>query len=281
MPSERSSASAITGEKAAREKARSISSQTCCRPAWMTPRVMGSRVIGPIRHRLKWPEIASGSRLERVRIRICPCCPLRPGARLDPRAGGLASSGDGRWTAITGACRRTRRGGTSCGRSSGRAGRGRSAGASASSWRRGRRSGTGRRRSGRSGCGAQAGCGGPGPTSGLVAFRRGRAGRVVRGRAADGLSGAPAGLPGALGGAGGGEGGRERLGGHLLLRPRGLPPAGGELRARPRRGRLRAGAGGAGARGLSDADRAGAGDRLGRAQRRGRAASSRPRGSGR
>ena len=47
MPSERSSASAMTGEKAAREKARSISSQTCCRPAWMTPRVMGSRVIAP------------------------------------------------------------------------------------------------------------------------------------------------------------------------------------------------------------------------------------------
>ena len=45
MPSERSLASAITGEKAAREKARSISLQTCCRPVWMTARVTGSMSV--------------------------------------------------------------------------------------------------------------------------------------------------------------------------------------------------------------------------------------------
>ena len=33
-----------TGENAAREKLRSISSQTCCRPAWMTLSVIGSRL---------------------------------------------------------------------------------------------------------------------------------------------------------------------------------------------------------------------------------------------
>ena len=38
-------ASAITGEKAAREKVRSISSQTCCSAAWMTESVMASSVI--------------------------------------------------------------------------------------------------------------------------------------------------------------------------------------------------------------------------------------------
>src|SRR5437868_1287959 len=42
MPSERSLASAMTGEKAAREKVRSISSQTCCRAAWRTESVMAS-----------------------------------------------------------------------------------------------------------------------------------------------------------------------------------------------------------------------------------------------
>src|SRR5687767_11049324 len=42
MPSERSSASLITGENAERTKARSISLQTCCSPFWMTARVMGS-----------------------------------------------------------------------------------------------------------------------------------------------------------------------------------------------------------------------------------------------
>ena len=44
MPSERSLASAITGLKAAREKAKSISLQTWTRPFSMTARVMGSRV---------------------------------------------------------------------------------------------------------------------------------------------------------------------------------------------------------------------------------------------
>ena len=42
MPSERSSASAMTGEKAEREKARSISLQTCCKPACTTARVRAS-----------------------------------------------------------------------------------------------------------------------------------------------------------------------------------------------------------------------------------------------
>src|SRR4051794_24798993 len=42
MPSERSLASAITGEKAAREKVRSISSQTCCKAAWSTESVIAS-----------------------------------------------------------------------------------------------------------------------------------------------------------------------------------------------------------------------------------------------
>ena len=45
MPEERSSASAITGEKAAREKAKSISLQTCCRPAWITASVSGSTLV--------------------------------------------------------------------------------------------------------------------------------------------------------------------------------------------------------------------------------------------
>src|ERR1044071_3981448 len=43
MPSERSMPSEITGEKAARTKARSISLQTWIRPFWMTVRVTGSR----------------------------------------------------------------------------------------------------------------------------------------------------------------------------------------------------------------------------------------------
>src|SRR3989304_9537240 len=43
MPSERSMPSEITGENAARQNARSISAQTCCRPFWITARVMGSR----------------------------------------------------------------------------------------------------------------------------------------------------------------------------------------------------------------------------------------------
>src|SRR5512146_423199 len=43
MPSERSMPSEITGEKAERTKARSISLQTWIRPFWMTVRVMGSR----------------------------------------------------------------------------------------------------------------------------------------------------------------------------------------------------------------------------------------------
>src|SRR3954469_4444754 len=42
MPSERSLASAMTGEKAAREKVRSISSQTCCKAACRTESVMAS-----------------------------------------------------------------------------------------------------------------------------------------------------------------------------------------------------------------------------------------------
>src|ERR1044072_5974012 len=43
MPSERSMPSEITGEKAARTKARSISLQTWIRPFWMTVKVTGSR----------------------------------------------------------------------------------------------------------------------------------------------------------------------------------------------------------------------------------------------
>src|SRR3989304_7044542 len=43
MPSERSMPSEITGENAARQNARSISAQTCCRPVWITARVMGAR----------------------------------------------------------------------------------------------------------------------------------------------------------------------------------------------------------------------------------------------
>src|SRR5215204_6115204 len=43
MPSDRSMPSEITGEKAARTKARSISLQTWIRPFWMTVRVTGSR----------------------------------------------------------------------------------------------------------------------------------------------------------------------------------------------------------------------------------------------
>ena len=45
MPSERSSASAITGLKALRTNARSISLQTCIRPFCRTERVMGSTVM--------------------------------------------------------------------------------------------------------------------------------------------------------------------------------------------------------------------------------------------
>src|SRR5512136_2138520 len=43
MPSERSMPSEITGEKAERTNARSISLQTWIRPFWMTVRVTGSR----------------------------------------------------------------------------------------------------------------------------------------------------------------------------------------------------------------------------------------------
>src|SRR5215471_2175083 len=43
MPSDRSMPSEITGEKAERTKARSISLQTWIRPFWMTVRVTGSR----------------------------------------------------------------------------------------------------------------------------------------------------------------------------------------------------------------------------------------------
>src|SRR5512134_2095697 len=42
MPSERSMPSEITGLKAERQKARSISLQTCCRPFWITLSVIGS-----------------------------------------------------------------------------------------------------------------------------------------------------------------------------------------------------------------------------------------------
>ena len=45
MPDERSSASAITGEKAEREKAMSISLQTWPRLAWITASVMGSMAL--------------------------------------------------------------------------------------------------------------------------------------------------------------------------------------------------------------------------------------------
>src|SRR6187431_1995412 len=45
MPSERSSASAITGLKALRTNARSISLQTCIRPFCRTERVMGSTTM--------------------------------------------------------------------------------------------------------------------------------------------------------------------------------------------------------------------------------------------
>src|SRR5512135_1469744 len=44
MPSERSMPSEITGEKAERTKARSISLQTWIRPFWMTVSVTGSRL---------------------------------------------------------------------------------------------------------------------------------------------------------------------------------------------------------------------------------------------
>src|SRR5207302_14573 len=44
MPSERSMPSEMTGEKAARTKARSISLQTWTRPFWMTVSVTGSRL---------------------------------------------------------------------------------------------------------------------------------------------------------------------------------------------------------------------------------------------
>jgi hypothetical protein len=45
MPDERSSASAMTGEKAERVKAMSISLQTWLRPAWITANVMGSTLM--------------------------------------------------------------------------------------------------------------------------------------------------------------------------------------------------------------------------------------------
>src|SRR5436190_7010319 len=45
MPSERSMPSEITGLKAARQNARSISLQTCCRPFWITARLIGSRAL--------------------------------------------------------------------------------------------------------------------------------------------------------------------------------------------------------------------------------------------
>src|SRR5215468_2672441 len=44
MPSERSMPSEITGEKAERTNAKSISLQTCIRPFWITVSVTGSRL---------------------------------------------------------------------------------------------------------------------------------------------------------------------------------------------------------------------------------------------
>ena len=115
----------------------------------------------------------------------------------------------------------------------------------------------------------QAGCGGPGPTSGLVAYRQGEpvGWCAVEPRSA---------YPGLLRVYRVPWAGRAEVKADasvwavtcFFVRA-GFRRQGVSYCARPRRGRLRAGAGGAGARGLSDADRAGAGDRLGRAQRRG------------
>src|SRR5882724_4949256 len=70
MPSERSLASAITGEKAAREKVRSISSQTCCSAAWRTESVMASSFISCLAN--VDDDVAVG-------VRTCPVAGLQHG----------------------------------------------------------------------------------------------------------------------------------------------------------------------------------------------------------
>ena len=72
---ERSSASAMTGEKAEREKAMSISLQTCRRPAWITARVSGSRPRLPL---------GEGWRTLRRRCDRDPRLPMASTARRRP-----------------------------------------------------------------------------------------------------------------------------------------------------------------------------------------------------
>ncbi len=54
MPSE------MTGLKAARQNARSISLQTCCRPFWITARLMGSSVLMAA---FRWRQFTATRRL--------------------------------------------------------------------------------------------------------------------------------------------------------------------------------------------------------------------------
>src|SRR6478735_10405151 len=85
MPSE------ITGEKAERTKARSISLQTWIRPFWMTVSVTGSRFVLMIysvgrRRQVAVVELERASRriqpadrlVERIFARIVPARPIRP-----------------------------------------------------------------------------------------------------------------------------------------------------------------------------------------------------------
>src|SRR3954466_8945422 len=64
MPSERSMPSEITGEKAERTKARSISLQTWIRPFWMTVSVTGSRLdMAPAYHTGRAVLTLAGARI--------------------------------------------------------------------------------------------------------------------------------------------------------------------------------------------------------------------------
>src|SRR5437660_6153291 len=67
MPSERSSASLITGENAERTKVTSISLQTCCKPLWMTARVTGSIIFSSRVALLTWFPPPQGESVARGR----------------------------------------------------------------------------------------------------------------------------------------------------------------------------------------------------------------------
>src|ERR1039458_7186023 len=94
MPSERSIASEITGENAARQNARSISLQAWLRPFWITTRVMGSMLM------LMVPDVPPSYPGRRFiashrHQQIAQCVQLHAVARIDHR-GAVELLDDGR-----------------------------------------------------------------------------------------------------------------------------------------------------------------------------------------